>query len=142
MNRLGTMLPDVFRSFFRRPVTENYPFVRPEKVERLRGLLQFDPANCNGCCVCSMDCPANALEVTMIDRKTKRFFLTYHTDRCMFCGQCVVSCNKSSLRMSNNEWELASLDKNSFTIYFGDKPDVEPNLAGQPEGQPEPTKPG
>ena len=87
-----------------------------------------------------MDCPANALEVTMIDRKTKRFFLTYHTDRCMFCGQCVVSCNKSSLRMSNNEWELASLDKNSFTIYFGENPDVEPNLAGQPEGQPEPVK--
>jgi hypothetical protein len=44
--------------------------------------------------------------------------------------------------MSNNEWELASLDKNSFTIYFGEKPDAEPILAGQPEGQPDPVKEG
>ena len=141
MNRLGTMLPDVFRSFFRRPVTENYPFVRSEKVERLRGLLKWDAASCNGCGLCEMDCPAKAIQVTMIDRKAKRFFLTYHADRCMFCGQCVVSCNKSSLRMANDEWELASLDKDSFVIYFGDKPDVEQNMAGQPEGEPALSKP-
>ena len=141
MNRLATMFPDVFKSIFVHPVTEKYPFERPEKVERLRGLLQFDPTNCSGCVLCAMDCPAMALEVTMIDRKARKFYITYHTDRCMFCGQCVVTCNKESLSMSNDEWELASLDKNAFTIIFGEKPDAESVMANQPAIQPEPTKP-
>jgi formate hydrogenlyase subunit 6/NADH:ubiquinone oxidoreductase subunit I len=140
MNRLGTMFPDVFKSLFRPPATENYPFVRSATVERLRGLLKWDAASCSGCGLCAMDCPAKALELNMIDRKAKRFYLTYRTDRCMFCGQCVVSCNKGSLRMSNTEWELASLNKDAFVIYFGEKQDAEPSLAGQPEGQPEPAK--
>jgi formate hydrogenlyase subunit 6/NADH:ubiquinone oxidoreductase subunit I len=75
MNRLGTMLPDVFRSVFRPPATENYPFVRPEKVERLRGLLKFDPTNCSGLRAVCHGLPAKAIEVTMIDRKTKSFSL-------------------------------------------------------------------
>ena len=140
MDKFGTMFPDVVKSLFRRPATENYPFVRSKIVERLRGQLKFDGTNCSGCGLCAMDCPANALQVTMIDRKAKRFFLTYHTDRCMFCGQCVVSCNKGSLRMSNDEWELASLDKASFVVYFGEKQDVDQNLAGQPAIVSEPAK--
>ncbi len=135
MNKLGTMLPDIAKSLFLQPATQNYPFVRQETVERLRGMLKWDPANCSGCGLCAMDCPANAIQVHMIDRKAKKFYITYHTDRCMFCGQCVVSCNKGSLQMSNEEWELASLDKDSFLIYFGEKPDDEQNLAGQPEGE-------
>jgi formate hydrogenlyase subunit 6/NADH:ubiquinone oxidoreductase subunit I len=140
MDKFGTMFPDVFKSLFRRPATENYPFVRSATVERLRGLLKWDASSCSGCGLCEMDCPAKAIQVSMLDRKAKRFFLTYHTDRCMFCGQCVVSCNKGSLHLSNTEWELASLDKASFLIYFGEKQDVEQPLAGVPEGQPEPVK--
>jgi formate hydrogenlyase subunit 6/NADH:ubiquinone oxidoreductase subunit I len=136
MNKLGTMFPDVSKSLFQPPATENYPFVRPGKVERLRGMLKWDATNCSGCGLCAMDCPANAIELHLIDRKAKKFYLTYHVDRCTFCGQCVVSCNKFSLEMSNEEWELAALNKDAFLIYFGEKPDEGQNLEGKPESQP------
>ena len=141
MNKFGTMLPDILKSLFRRPATEQYPFVRPETVERLRGLLKHDPARCTGCGLCAMDCPAMAIELNMIDRKAKAFYLTYHTDRCMFCGQCVVSCRQGSLHMSNQEWELASQDKADFVIYFGDKENAERVLASQSESQSESAEP-
>lgn len=139
MKVLGTMLPDISRALFQRPATQSYPAVRPPVVERLRGLLQWDPAGCTGCGLCAIDCPSAALQLTMLDRKEKRFYLTYHIDRCLFCGQCVLSCRQGCLRMANDRWELAGLEKDHFTTYFGDREDVEPNLAGKPADPSEPS---
>ncbi|HTX89739.1 MAG TPA: 4Fe-4S binding protein [Anaerolineales bacterium] len=140
MNKFGTMFSDVSVSLFRRPATQRYPFVRTETPARLRGRLEWKQGPCTGCGLCAMDCPAKAIEVTMIDRKEKKFFLTYHVDACTFCGQCVISCRQGALQMAEGQWELASLDPAQFKIYFGD-PNVGRNLASQPDGQPaEPEK--
>jgi formate hydrogenlyase subunit 6/NADH:ubiquinone oxidoreductase subunit I len=136
MKKFGTMFSDVSVSLFRRPATQSYPFVRTETPERLRSRLEWLKGPCTGCVLCAMDCPAKAIEVTMIDRKEKRFFLTYHVDACIFCGQCVVSCRQGALHMSNENWELASLTPASFQIQFGDPQNVGSTLAGQPEGEP------
>ena len=133
MKRFFTMLPDITRSLFRRPVTENYPAVQSETPERLRGALKWDPSTCTGCGLCVMDCPAEALELTVLDRKAKRFVMVYHVDRCTFCGQCVMSCKQGSIVMNNQNWELASLDRNSFTTIFGAPEDVKEALANKPE---------
>ncbi len=79
--KFGMMLSDVSRSLFRRPATENYPFVRQVNPPRLRSFLKWDPEACTGCGLCAMDCPANAIQVTMLDRKEKRFVFSYHADR-------------------------------------------------------------
>jgi formate hydrogenlyase subunit 6/NADH:ubiquinone oxidoreductase subunit I len=136
MNKFGTMFPDVFKSLFHRPATQRYPFVRTDTPEHLRGMLEWTKGPCTGCGLCAMDCPARAIEVTMIDRKEKRFFLTYHVDACLYCGQCVISCRQGALHMSNDQWELASLNPASFLIHFGDPQDAKPILANQPEGEP------
>ncbi|HEY70723.1 MAG TPA: 4Fe-4S binding protein [Anaerolineae bacterium] len=129
--KLGTMFQDVSSSFLRKPVTEKYPFERRTPPTRLRGTLVWDAETCVGCGLCATDCPANALEVFVLDRKEKRFALSYHPDRCTFCAQCVSSCRHGSLAMSNEVWELAALDRTSFTIHFGDETDVELALAGK-----------
>jgi len=77
-----------------------------------------------------MDCPAQAINMIVIDKKAKRFVMEYHVDRCIFCAQCVNSCRQEGLSLSNDDWELAAFDKGSFTIYFGDPEDVETVLAG------------
>jgi formate hydrogenlyase subunit 6/NADH:ubiquinone oxidoreductase subunit I len=136
MRKFGTMFSDAFVSLFSRPATRRYPFVRTEAPARLRGLVEWKQEPCTGCGLCAMDCPAKAIQVTMIDRKAKRFFLTYQADACTFCGQCVISCRRGALHMSNKKWELASLDPTSFRIYFGNPQNAEPTLAGQPEGKP------
>ncbi len=122
--KLGAMVGDVLRSLFRRPATRQYPFVRKDAPERLRGKLQWDPEKCTGCLLCVKDCPAEAIEVIMVDKENKRFVMRYHLDRCTFCSQCVVSCRAGALAMSNTEWESAATDRNSFALCYGDEADV------------------
>jgi formate hydrogenlyase subunit 6/NADH:ubiquinone oxidoreductase subunit I len=129
--KIGVMLGDVTSSLFRKPATERYPFERSEAPERLRGQLTWNAENCTGCGLCAMDCPAQAIEVIMIDKKAKRFVIRYHVDRCTFCAQCVYSCRQGCLEMSNDIWELASLNKEDFTIYSGDEQDIAMVLSGE-----------
>jgi len=127
--RAGRLLRDMLRSLFRRPVTRRYPSEQRPVPPRLRGALQFDPTHCTGCCLCEKDCPAQALELVMVDRAAKRFVLRYHLDRCTFCAQCVQTCRFGCLQMSNERWELAATRKEPFDVYYGDEADVHALLA-------------
>jgi formate hydrogenlyase subunit 6/NADH:ubiquinone oxidoreductase subunit I len=118
------MLGDISRSLFRRPITQLYPFMRKPTPERLRGQLTFDPDRCTGCRICVRDCPANALELFVIDKATRRFVLRYRSDRCTFCAQCVFSCNFDTLSLSRETWELAALSKEPFTVPCGRPEDI------------------
>jgi formate hydrogenlyase subunit 6/NADH:ubiquinone oxidoreductase subunit I len=134
--RFAVMFPDVSGALVRHSATEKYPFVRQIVPARLRSFLKWNSAACTGCGLCAMDCPAEAIHVTVIDRKAKRFVFAYAVDQCTFCGQCVESCRQGSLAMVNDHWELAALDKKPFRIYLGEPADVETVLAGQPAGDP------
>ncbi len=128
--KIGTMLNDVAASLFKPPVTEKYPFERRAAPERLRGQLVWNSESCTGCGLCAKDCPANAIEVIILDKKNKQFVMRYHIDRCAFCAQCVESCRQGCLTMSDELWELAALEREPFLIYYGDKHNVERILAG------------
>jgi NAD(P)H-quinone oxidoreductase subunit I len=131
--KIGAMVGDVFRSLFRRPATRQYPFERKAAPARLRGKLHWDAEKCTGCQLCVKDCPAQAIEVVMMDKADKRFAVRYHLDRCTYCSQCVISCRPGALVMSNDEWELAATTKEPFTVYYGDEADVERLMAGLAE---------
>jgi formate hydrogenlyase subunit 6/NADH:ubiquinone oxidoreductase subunit I len=122
--RIGAMLGDISRSFFKRPVTELYPFERRPTPERLRGQLLFDATKCTGCKICVRDCPAHAIEIAVVDKTTKRFVMKFRTDRCTYCAQCVVSCNFDALGMSHDIWELAALSQAPFALSFGRDEDL------------------
>ncbi|MFZ1043654.1 MAG: 4Fe-4S binding protein [Anaerolineales bacterium] len=136
MGVFATMFSDISASLFRRPATEQYPLKRTDAPLKLRGMLHIKLEACTGCGLCVMDCPADAIQVIMLDRKAKRFVVNYHVDRCTFCGQCTLSCHQGALSMASHEWELASLNKAPFLIHFGKASDVEQTLAGTPEGEP------
>jgi formate hydrogenlyase subunit 6/NADH:ubiquinone oxidoreductase subunit I len=127
--KIGMMLQDILGSLFKRPITEKYPFEKKAAPPRTRGLLHWNPEKCTGCCLCSADCPANALELITLDKKAKRFVLRYHSDRCTFCGQCVESCRFDCLEMSSDEWELAATSKEAFMVTYGREADIEELLA-------------
>jgi formate hydrogenlyase subunit 6/NADH:ubiquinone oxidoreductase subunit I len=126
--KIGTMLKDILDSFFKNPATQMYPFEKITPPERYRGALVYNPKICTGCSLCVKDCPSNAIELVIIDRAAKRFVLTYHTDRCVYCGQCVVNCKPKCMGMSNEDWEHAALKK-EFTVHYGKDEDVAEFLA-------------
>ena len=124
------MLGDVLRSLVRAPVTQLYPFERHPAPERLRGQVLWNPEKCTGCGLCVMDCPAQAIELTVVDKAAKRFIFVYHVDRCTFCAQCRVSCRQGCIELSSTDWELAALGRQDYAIRFGDTADVETLMAG------------
>ncbi|MGD8455930.1 MAG: 4Fe-4S binding protein [Anaerolineales bacterium] len=127
--KIATMFHDVSVSFFKKPSTEKYPFERRDVPERLRGMLSWSPENCIGCGLCVKDCPASAIEVTVLDKKAKRFVVSYHLDRCIFCGQCAFICRQGCLDLVAGKWELAALGRDPFVVHFGESEDVRCLLA-------------
>ena len=127
--KMASMFTDVLTSVFQKPSTEKYPAKQYSTPERLRGCLEWDKGNCTGCGLCAMDCPAQALEMIILDRKAKRFVMRYHLDRCTFCAQCVFSCRQGCLRTSNTNWELAALDHTFYYKSYGDEDDIREILA-------------
>ena len=122
--RIATMFRDVVESFFKKPATQIYPVEKVITFDRFRGKLVYNPAACTGCCLCTKDCPSNAIELVTLDRAAKRFVLKYHMDRCVYCGQCVTSCKFKCMSMSSEDWELAALKKQEFEVYYGNETDV------------------
>jgi NAD(P)H-quinone oxidoreductase subunit I len=117
--KAGSMLKDILISFFSKPITEKYPF-----ADRFRGKLHFDPTKCTGCNLCSKDCPANALEIIIIDRAAKRFVARYNIDKCIYCAQCIQSCKFKCIDLAKEDWELASLSKEPFLVQYGKEEDI------------------
>lgn len=121
---IGVLLGDLVKSLFRKPATQNYPFIKSKAPERLRGKLVYDPEKCIGCMLCIKDCPSDAIELITIDKANKRFALRYHPDRCVYCSQCVENCRFKCLSMSNALWEMASTSKEAFEVYYGREEDI------------------
>lgn len=123
--RIGAMLGDISRSLFKRPFTERYPFERRPAPDRLRGAVVFDPDKCTGCKICVRDCPADALELVIVDKAAKRFVLKFRADRCTFCAQCAESCNFDGISLSAEAWELAALSRDPMVISQGREQDLD-----------------
>jgi formate hydrogenlyase subunit 6/NADH:ubiquinone oxidoreductase subunit I len=119
--KIRTILGDVLRGLFHRPATRLYPIVRAETSDRLRGRLRWTPDKCTGCALCVKDCPAAALELIDVDRANKLFRMRYHVDRCTFCAQCVQSCRFKCIELCRDDWELAALTRDAYTIDYREK---------------------
>lgn len=121
---LGTMLGDILQAFISKPATVNYPESASDTPTKMRGKVVYDEDSCTGCRLCVRDCPAEAIDIIILDRKEKKFVMNYHADRCIFCGQCVESCRFDSVWLSDTEWELAETSKTPYNIFYGKPEDV------------------
>jgi formate hydrogenlyase subunit 6/NADH:ubiquinone oxidoreductase subunit I len=138
---IGSMLGDILKSFFKKPITEKYPFVKTTAPANLRGKLVWNPEKCSGCMLCIKDCPSDAIELITIDKVNKKFVMRYNIDRCTFCAQCVVNCRFNCIDMSEEQWELASTSKEPFEVYYGRDEDIQFLLEKAARGDTEPACP-
>jgi formate hydrogenlyase subunit 6/NADH:ubiquinone oxidoreductase subunit I len=127
--KIGAMLGDIVGSLFKKPVTEMYPFTRKPTPKKLRGRVVYDAAKCIGCGFCVRECPANALELIIIDRASRRFVMKYNLNRCIYCDQCNTVCRPKCIGLSSEQWELAALTRELFIELMGKQEDVQSILA-------------
>ncbi len=109
------MLGEVLRHVGRRPATVAYPAVPAVSPPAFRGRVRFSGAGCTGCKLCEKDCPSHAITIRKVAEK--RFQAVFQLDRCIYCGQCVDSCNRDSLEVTA-EFELAALDRASLRVTY------------------------
>ena len=103
---------------FRKPATENYPFVKTERPDKFRGKLEFFPEKCVGCKICMKDCPSNAITINKIGEK--KYEAIIDLDKCLYCAQCVDSCPRKALA-ATKEFELAQLDHSKLKVSLNPK---------------------
>lgn len=109
----GRMLGEVLRHLARVPATVAYPAVPAVSPPEFRGKIRFLAEKCTGCKLCEKDCPSGAVVVSRVGEK--RYAAAFQLDRCIYCAQCVDSCNRGALE-STAEFELAAFDRAALRV--------------------------
>jgi formate hydrogenlyase subunit 6/NADH:ubiquinone oxidoreductase subunit I len=123
----GFMAGEVLRNASQKPATVLYPFEKVEMPEAFRGKIRFLAERCVGCKLCQKDCPSNALTINKVG--DKRFEAVFQLDKCIYCAQCVDSCNKDAIE-TTPEFELATLDRGTLRVVYH-APEPQPAAAGE-----------
>lgn len=135
-----------FRTMFKKPVTEQYPFEKRPTAPRFHGRHQLNRwpdglEKCVGCELCAWACPADAIYVEGASNGTspderfspgERYGRVYQINylRCILCGLCIEACPTRALTMTN-EYELA--DDNRADLIYEKSDLLAPLLPGMVE---------
>jgi len=115
--RPGVITLEALINLFQKPATTSYAGKGAPPLERnYHGRINFDASHCIDCKLCMRDCPAKAIKIinegTRADKKMTAFL---DVGRCVFCCQCVDSCNSNALSYSQNV-DLASSKKEDLMV--------------------------
>ncbi len=119
-------LATTFKNIFKKPITLEYPDVKPDLSPRYRGLhylARYDDGEerCVCCGLCAAACPANCIymepyENERGERKAKIYII--NEIRCIFCGYCEEACPEEAIFLGR-EFEFAKYNIPDF-IYTKD----------------------
>ena len=103
-----SVLSEMFRNLFSRPVTILYPKERVPVPPGFRGKVAVTDEKCIGCSKCSLVCPAGAVEMIesprdvefkgkILKRKKKPRVKLY---KCIRCGLCERYCPTAAIQLT------------------------------------------
>jgi len=111
--RLPALIRDMGSCIFKKPFTEQYPFIKVSAPEGYRGRHTFDPEKCISCGLCERDCPADAIELK--EEPSGKRMPTFYLDRCIFCYQCTESCPREAIKLSTN-FEMSTTETTDLVV--------------------------
>lgn len=132
MKKPARVFSEVITHLFKKPATCGYPFEKAHIYPNFRGRIDFESAKCIGCQMCVRVCPAKAIEIPLSKEQPpapapvegqpaapakKKFDCIMKLDHCVFCAQCVETCPKKALIMTQ-DFELSSVDKAKLRRHY------------------------
>ena len=123
---------EVMRHIFKKPATCGYPFEKAKIMPNFRGRIEFESAKCIGCQMCVRVCPAKAIEIPLSKDQPpapaqvegqppvaarKKFDCIMKLGNCVYCAQCVETCPKKALIMTQ-DFELAHTKRKELTRHY------------------------
>ena len=103
--------------FFTRPVTMQYPEVRPPIPEGHRGLHCYDVTKCSACLQCAKICPVDCIDVEYEGKGKNVTIHAYKIDytKCIFCNLCCEVCPTECLWMGA-DWDLSAYSREDCVV--------------------------
>lgn len=132
MKKPARVFSEVIKHLFKKPATCGYPFQKAHIYPNFRGRIDFDSSKCIGCQMCVRVCPAKAIEIPLSKEQPpapapvegqpaapakRKFDCIMKLDHCVFCAQCVETCPKKALIMTQ-DFELSSVDKAKLRRHY------------------------
>src|SRR5262249_5354407 len=101
-----------FRHLFKRPMTQEFPEVRPQLPANYRGLHRLNRdeqgrVKCVACYMCSTACPAHCIDIVAApappewkDREKYPESFVLDELRCIYCGMCEQACPVDAIELT------------------------------------------
>jgi formate hydrogenlyase subunit 6/NADH:ubiquinone oxidoreductase subunit I len=103
---------EAFSNLFKKRATNKYPEVPASVADNFRGRQVLDLKNCISCTLCARECPANAIEMVMVEGKKRPLI---HLDKCVFCYACADVCPRKVFHTSK-VFDLAATQKSALVV--------------------------
>lgn len=132
MIKPARVFSEVITHLFRKPATCAYPFEKARIFPDFRGRIDFDSSKCIGCQLCVRVCPSKAIEIPLSKDQPaapvpvegqpavpakKKFDCIMKLDHCVYCAQCVETCPKKALIMTQ-DFELAHVNRKELRRHY------------------------
>jgi len=110
------IVSEVLRNILRKPATIEYPKKQTPVEPDFRGRQYADLNKCTGCTLCSLECPAKAIEMKKLPEgislkhNPRGLYPSINYLTCVFCYRCVTVCPVNAY-ITTNEYRLATDEK-------------------------------
>ena len=118
-------LATTVRHAFQKPVTEEYPDVKPDLPPNYRGVHRLNRddqgrVKCVACMLCPTICPAHCIEVVADDAPwadRDKYPIKFEIDqlRCIYCGMCEEVCPVDAIELTSI-YDLTGLTRDEMVF--------------------------